>query len=319
MLRVQTTAIYCMALSAIVSSQSFAQPMLEYVIDPSLSFLHLVEGEVPGVAQPVTVGSRLECFQPIAAQTANGFENVLNGSIFAVSDGESFTFSGGTSVTSQEHPDAPFAPMAGQVGNPTPNPVDNYGGHLNPDAGNPSSLQLAIRNTALDILSGSFISGQAAPLEFSFTAGTIDFLILGDGGFLSLANETLPFLNESSTPATASNGTLTIPLEFDIFIDGQLPIVCPDGNPNNRIVAQGQIVAELAAPTVDGDFNDDGSYDCLDIDALVAAIATNSTDLGFDLTGDHIIDTADLDQWRVEAGSVNLGPGRRVFGGGCDT
>lgn len=64
-----------------------------------------------------------------------------------------------------------------------------------------------------------------------------------------------------------------------------------------------------APPTVDGDFNDDGLYDLLDIDALVAAIAAGTQNPAFDLTGDGMLDLADRDAWLAEAGSVNLPSG----------
>ncbi len=51
-----------------------------------------------------------------------------------------------------------------------------------------------------------------------------------------------------------------------------------------------------------GDFDDDGFYAASDVNALVAAIASSSNDLHFDLTDDGIIDLADLTAWRAEAG-----------------
>jgi hypothetical protein len=62
--------------------------------------------------------------------------------------------------------------------------------------------------------------------------------------------------------------------------------------------------------TNDGDFNDDGIYDCLDVDALVGDIAAGNNTASFDLTGDGLVDTADRDAWLLEAGEANIGPGR---------
>ncbi len=59
----------------------------------------------------------------------------------------------------------------------------------------------------------------------------------------------------------------------------------------------------------DGDFNDDSSYDCLDVDALSMAIAASSSDLSFDLTGDGQVDGDDLSSWLAEAGAENLASG----------
>jgi hypothetical protein len=67
---------------------------------------------------------------------------------------------------------------------------------------------------------------------------------------------------------------------------------------------------EFQSITPDGDFNDDGLYDGLDIDALVEAIASDTHPPAFDLTGDALVNLADRDAWLAEAGGVNLGPGR---------
>ncbi len=56
---------------------------------------------------------------------------------------------------------------------------------------------------------------------------------------------------------------------------------------------------------VDGDFNDDGAYDLLDIDALVGVIAGGSNDAAYDLTGDSLVDLADRDAWLAEAAVAN--------------
>ncbi|MEM8681426.1 MAG: multicopper oxidase domain-containing protein, partial [Planctomycetota bacterium] len=51
----------------------------------------------------------------------------------------------------------------------------------------------------------------------------------------------------------------------------------------------------------DGDFNDDGIFDCTDINALTSGIAAGTTDLLFDLTGDGVVDLADRDEWLAAA------------------
>ena len=58
-----------------------------------------------------------------------------------------------------------------------------------------------------------------------------------------------------------------------------------------------------------GDFDNNGVYDCADIDALVAAIVDGDHNLTFDITGDGLVNIADLDNWRLTAGSTNLGAG----------
>ena len=66
---------------------------------------------------------------------------------------------------------------------------------------------------------------------------------------------------------------------------------------------------------IDGDFNDDGSFDCLDVDALVAEIAAGNHTGSFDMTGDGQVDGGDLNQWLADAGSVNLPSGNAYLPG----
>ncbi len=78
-------------------------------------------------------------------------------------------------------------------------------------------------------------------------------------------------------------------------------------------IAQGAVDTSLDAGLiriVDGDFNDDGLYDCADVDSLVAAIAAANHNQSFDLTGDGLVNLADRDAWLAEAGEVNLGVGK---------
>ena len=58
-----------------------------------------------------------------------------------------------------------------------------------------------------------------------------------------------------------------------------------------------------------GDFDSNGTYECSDIDTLVAAIASGDNSPAFDITGDGQVNIADLDRWRSLAGSENLGAG----------
>ena len=53
-----------------------------------------------------------------------------------------------------------------------------------------------------------------------------------------------------------------------------------------------------------GDFDQNGMYDCADVDALVAEIAAGTNDVGFDLTVDALVDADDLTLWLEVAGDV---------------
>ena len=65
----------------------------------------------------------------------------------------------------------------------------------------------------------------------------------------------------------------------------------------------------------DGDYNDDGAYDCADIDALVGAIVAGTGDPLLDLTGDGMLDQNDIEAWLAEAGANNLASGNPYLPG----
>lgn len=65
----------------------------------------------------------------------------------------------------------------------------------------------------------------------------------------------------------------------------------------------------------DGDFNNDGAYDCADIDALVVAVTSGSVDPAFDLNGDGSLSTEDVSSWLAEAGANNLASGNAYLPG----
>jgi hypothetical protein len=66
---------------------------------------------------------------------------------------------------------------------------------------------------------------------------------------------------------------------------------------------------------IDGDFDNDGDYDCDDIDALVVEIAGGMDGADFDLSGDGMVDGTDLTAWLSEAGEAILGPGQAFLPG----
>ena len=57
------------------------------------------------------------------------------------------------------------------------------------------------------------------------------------------------------------------------------------------------------------DFTGDRQVDCIDVDSLGMEIVAGTNGSVFDLTGDGIVDIADLDEWRVLAGAANLPSG----------
>ena len=83
-------------------------------------------------------------------------------------------------------------------------------------------------------------------------------------------------------------------------------------------MAQGEYFLDLQTSLIDGDFNDDGFYNCTDIDGLTAAIAAGTNDPGFDLTGDGSVNLDDLNAWLAEAGAVNNASGNPYLLGDAD-
>ena len=73
------------------------------------------------------------------------------------------------------------------------------------------------------------------------------------------------------------------------------------GHVLDNLFASGNVVSG----GIDGDFNDDEAFDCLDIDALVAAIVDGGNDPAFDLTNDGLVDGADQAAWLSEAATAN--------------
>ena len=67
--------------------------------------------------------------------------------------------------------------------------------------------------------------------------------------------------------------------------------------------------AWIATILSDCDFDGDVQCDIEDLDALIMAISTGSTDLQFDLTSDGRVDLNDRDAWLVQAGAENLTSG----------
>ena len=57
------------------------------------------------------------------------------------------------------------------------------------------------------------------------------------------------------------------------------------------------------------DFDNNGTVDCADVNALTGEVAAGSNSTDFDLNGDGSVDLDDLDQWLADAGAINLPSG----------
>lgn len=64
-----------------------------------------------------------------------------------------------------------------------------------------------------------------------------------------------------------------------------------------------------------GDFDNDGDFDGVDVDALVGVIVAMTNDPNFDLTGNGLVDREDLTNWLALAGAANLPSGNPYLDG----
>ena len=92
----------------------------------------------------------------------------------------------------------------------------------------------------------------------------------------------------------------------------------PDGNEFFASHPHGEIVFVGRGGGANGDFDGDGDYACADVDSLVAAIASQSTDLTFDLNSDGTVTADDLTSWLAEAGAAELASGNSYAAGDAD-
>ena len=132
-----------------------------------------------------------------------------------------------------------------------------------------------------------FVSGQ---VELD---GTLEIIVL-DGVMPTIGlNYTLI---STATGVTGQFDTLTVVSENPIFTYDA-----------TAFYTNARAGIEFQSVTMFGDFDDDLVLDCTDVDALVAEIASGGMDLEFDLNGDGMITTADLDEWLAAAGTHNVG------------
>ena len=87
---------------------------------------------------------------------------------------------------------------------------------------------------------------------------------------------------------------------------GDISIWAPINRPSNITYLESQGLTVLDG-TISGDFDNDGDFDCVDVDSLVTEIASGGNGGSFDMTGDGSVNGDDLDQWLNVAGNNNVG------------
>ncbi len=138
----------------------------------------------------------------------------------------------------------------------------------------------------------------------------IDASDIGDGDIEVIAPDTstlvATFISATSTsdttPITATYEITAPGGTWDMVDNGTYSIMMlanEVGDTSNQFVPAGLLETfdvNISA-TAAGDFNGDGNLDCADVDALTIAIASGSTDLLYDVTGDSLVNGDDLTEW----------------------
>ena len=70
----------------------------------------------------------------------------------------------------------------------------------------------------------------------------------------------------------------------------------------------GEYLWEVDVAALDGDFNDDGTLDCTDLDGLTSAMVTGD-DMSFDVSADGSLDADDFLLWQIMASRAQFGVG----------
>ncbi|MEM7314077.1 MAG: right-handed parallel beta-helix repeat-containing protein, partial [Planctomycetota bacterium] len=159
----------------------------------------------------------------------------------------------------------------------------------------------------------------SGPASINYSViGPTDLTIIGTGNLIGVSPVLLPLVDNGGPTHThalapdspainAGNPTPVLPPEYD------------QRGPGFARVSGGRLdigAFEFQEPR--GDFNEDGVYDCLDIDALTDVLAMGLEDLRYDVTNDGVLDSADVEAWLAEAGSSLFGPGVSLIPGDAD-
>ena len=136
-----------------------------------------------------------------------------------------------------------------------------------------------------------------------------DVVIQGDGAPVSFQQSFGPnelFVN--SERGANNRDVITYSAVAQATADGDIVITVSEGPSGDAGVAG--LALRGVALAQGGDFDDNGKFDCDDVNALTTEIAARAHNPAFDTSGDGLVDLTDLNVWLYEAGSVNLGPGR---------
>ncbi|MEM7315290.1 MAG: LamG-like jellyroll fold domain-containing protein [Planctomycetota bacterium] len=177
-----------------------------------------------------------------------------------------------------------------------------------------ASTEMAMRMDPVDYPLGEVTAGEwhYAAFTFDSTGNTVDGNLaiegLATGYFDGLTPIDLGVATKSDFGDSLARpfGIGQHPIGFDLdYFDGTVY----ETRVSLGALSPEELLFEGGPLSADGDFDDDGDYDCDDINALTSAIAAGANDIAFDLDGDEAVDLADRDAWLAEAGAVNLASG----------
>ncbi|MEM7317154.1 MAG: hypothetical protein AAF497_28805, partial [Planctomycetota bacterium] len=137
-------------------------------------------------------------------------------------------------------------------------------------------------------------------------------------GFVFFDGKDVPDNINGSSGDSPLNENKGIVKTFEVDVVGGLDIEFRDDDENVSFTLSGIRISRRVDSNFErGDFNQDGQWDCADIDTLTTAIAEGSADLSLDMNGDGVLDLDDVNDpdvgWLAVAGARSAATGGNPF------